>query len=1529
MSKQASDKLSDYKFNGDSKNYNKFKEKLVGLLTLLDSQDKSRYVCDPKKHLKPYFTRVQILTTDVAEPAKSVEDGDDQEKISLSYELTIAEVRNTLNVVLPNSFSTDYSINQNKPYKIWKDLQRRYGVTTSVSIGKTLTAFDLSTCNPVYESVDQLMINSRKAFNTLNSELRQLLGLSDKVQFLPEELLSIHVLRCLPQEKAAQVPASKPKDFKIENMFRAIKQHVIANSKGLQKVKVNNVIAQSRKRKVISETPSSKCFYCFEPDHMKGDCKVRIRDRANLIFKGNIHAKASKRPASADQVKAAKQQTFNAPSFARESSQVNAISEQEPGQVDEAIEQVSSQVNSIQEGEMEVDDYLCPLQDLSLIEQFPEPDDEVINDLYTSLDDYHSNKLWVIDTGAGKSITGLGRLIIKDTRSTENPTEFQSPLPNSLNTCSKFKGTINITVNSNFGCLNFSVFDVYFVPGWDNNILSLYTLRQAGFTLVETRNPKFLVLRKDKHLVVAREIGGVYYLQTRDKPSELVNHIQESLIRDPLQISKTLKEWHMALGHLNKQALIKIMSQRLIEGIPYVPSSLLSKVPFFCKVCAQSKHNRMSYRNKTGSRPDKFFHRIHSDTMKVEVPGTYGNNTKIRYIQNFVDDYSSYKWIFLEDKINGAKSLSHLKQLQAQVKNKHDLDLKIFRSDNGSEYINDALITHLKLSGIDYEESNVECQEENGSSERYNQTLMNYARSMILGSGMPKRFWPEAVMHAHYLLNRLPTRRLNGKSPYEIANKIKPKLGKLPIWGTACYAHVPEKHRPHKKLAPRATRCRFLGLDLRHKDAYRLYNLETSSVFVSRDVRFNTTFTDQLHKRSFSEDEPLITSNELQALLTQAAKTSELSGSAGVPNPTDHDAQSTQLQATLASGGGTMPNNQLSSQQALCKLVDLLNEKHRDKLAASTNYELSGDVPKQAQSQVHKRHKPKTVISTPDSDLNTRRSKRQRTPSERGLLAIAQTSSINTQALKGQDIQEPAHLRAALSSPQKDKWIESMQREHDSLIQNNTWVLVRLPTGRKALSCKWVFRVKYLSDGTIEKYKSRLVIKGFLQREGIDYNEIFSPVIRMEALRLMLAIATILDLEIHQMDVATAFLNGEIDTVEPIFMKQPEGFHKGDKDQVCKLNKSLYGLKQAPRIWYLCLHKFLLSLGFERCKKEYCIYVMKANNCFAFVCVYVDDLTIICKDQNMLNKIKQDLSNKFKMTDLGEIHYLLRIKITRHRATKTLTLSQEKFINDLVKQYKLQDCELVETPQAISIELKADKTSNEMDKYPYPSLVGSLQYIIRGTRPDIANAVRELAKYTTCYNKSHWKAALRVLKYLKHTSTFGLVLNGQNTSLDYMIYTDASFGNANEGRKSVLGFCLMLAGAAITYKSSRANQIHLSTCEAETAAAVEGLKESEWLFELFKELSLARQGPITLFCDNNSAIAQIKNPCSHFSNKHIEIKQLYAREKFEEGRINVLYCNTHEMIADIFTKALPQEKFKYFRNKLGVLPLIPTTSKFE
>ena len=1497
MSKKQS--YSDCRFNGDSKNYEKFKDSFMAMLKVFDNGDYQRFLCEPKKHLEPKYKRIQILQgTSMAPPPGQGEEGFDP-KTFTQYDGIVTELHSALNIVLPSNFSTEYKIHTQPPSTVWKDLERRYGTSTSVTLMEQVQRFFCQT--PNYDNVDQLMGICRKQFNKLNTDFHALLGREESDPLpLPEELLAIQTLRSLPQEKAQLIPAQKPSDLKVETMFRNIKQMVQASHRDTRRV--NHITGNKRKTPPSEEARPSGCYYCFEHGHSKHECKVRKTDRANLVYKKNVNSAPSKKPATQKQI---------------EEARVSSVKASEV-----AGKQRKTEVNAVM-GETSV----LTTQDIEGI-QLDDDEQEVIIQTYKHFPN-NTNKLWLLDTGSGLSITGHGSLIRE--RNPSSPVILGSPLPGSHQVETRWSGQAQFSVEASKSSVNLTINKLYFAPGWENNIVSSYDFKQAGFIEVPTTTPKFLLYQKDGQLVMAKAINGVYYLNLKARTSHMVNYVNAVMHDKEMSYEKLLQEWHIKLGHINKQTLIVLLTNGTIKGIPRIPPSALKSIPFYCKSCLQSKHNRMSYKRKTGSRADTFFETIHSDTMKVETPGTFGGSKKIRYVQNFIDDHTSYKWIHLSQAINGATSRDNLRSLTARIKTKYGKTLKCLRTDNGSEYLNDQVQNYTNKEGILHERSNIECQEENGSSERYNQTLLNYARTMLIGAGIPIALWPEAASHANYLLNRLPTRRL-GISPYEAVNGHTPDLSSIPTFGTTCYAHVPHKERPHKKLATRATRCRFLGVDPHHKDAYRLLNIDKHVVFVSRDVKFNYLSVDKLVERSFAPEEPLITSDELAAELRNELK-NDLTGPAGA-TPTDPDAASNQNLASVMGEANTLSN-------LLDKLTDLINSRHKKRLKSSHDLTASkhGDV--RANTASRPRPKPTSTPQTSQDQSRITKSqtstsashqgnitssdhavearpKRKRNPSPQMLRNLA--SSITTYPIDPIDIDEPKTLKQALSSKDKEQWLASVKKEYTSLLENGTWRLEELPQDKKALRTKWVFRIKKHADGSIEKYKSRLVVKGFSQRPGVDFDEIFSPVIRIESLKLMLAIATILDMEIHQMDVATAFLNGDIDIKEPIYMRQPEGFHKGGQNQVCRLLKSLYGLKQAPRIWYQLLHKFLTSMSFQRCDKEYCIYVFKRDGLIAFIAVYVDDLTIICKDLTLLNKIKQDLKDRFKMTDLGEIHHLLQIKITRDRENKRLYMSQEKYILDLVKQYKLRSNDYKETPQALTVTLAADKNSKVMHKYPYASLVGGLQYLVRGTRPDIANAVRELARFSSCYNESHWKAALHVLKYLKHTSTFKFTLDGKDCPLEYHLYTDASFGCSNTNRKSVLGYCLIMANAAITHKSGQATQIHLSTSEAETAAAVEGIKESEWLFELFKELEIVQDKPVILYCDNNSAISHIKNPCKHYANKHLEIKQLYARQKYEQGRINVIYCPTDTMVADIFTKALGTDKFEYFRSKLGILP---------
>jgi hypothetical protein len=517
-------------------------------------------------------------------------------------------------------------------------------------------------------------------------------------------------------------------------------------------------------------------------------------------------------------------------------------------------------------------------------------------------------------------------------------------------------------------------------------------------------------------------------------------------------------------------------------------------------------------------------------------------------------------------------------------------------------------------------------------------------------------------------------------------------------------------------------------------------------------------------------------------------------------------------------------------------------------------------------------------------------------------------------------LRNPTTYNEAVNSPHKDKWIEAIKKEYDSLLKLGTWSKTTLPKGRKALPCKWVFDVKYNADGSIERFKARLVIKGFKQIFGKDYDETFAPVARYESLKIVLAMATILDMEVHQMDVCTAFLNGKL--LEDIYMKEPEG-HKTGEDNVCKLLKSLYGLKQAGRIWYQLLHDFMTRNGFSRCHKEYCIYIQKDNGATTIVVVYVDDLTIASTDITRIHKIKKTLSGRFEMKDLGEVSYLLKIEIKRNREKKQMTLSQHKYIEDLIERFNMTTCTPTSTPQVADEKLyvPTDMTTQQVEAqgYPYRELVGALLHLTRGTRPDIANAVRTLSKFLITHNVTHWTAALRVLRYLKGTSTYGLVYDGNHDDkITYQLYSDASFANTDEQRHSVTGYVVMMAGGPVSTKTTKQGNVTISTTEAELVACSEACRESEWIGFLLEELGFKQTKPITVHCDNTAVVAIAKNPGNHNGTKHIEIRHLYIRHLVDQGRANIKYCWTEDMIADILTKAISTRLFLKLRHMLGV-----------
>ena len=412
----------------------------------------------------------------------------------------------------------------------------------------------------------------------------------------------------------------------------------------------------------------------------------------------------------------------------------------------------------------------------------------------------------------------------------------------------------------------------------------------------------------------------------------------------------------------------------------------------------------------------------------------------------------------------------------------------------------------------------------------------------------------------------------------------------------------------------------------------------------------------------------------------------------------------------------------------------------------------------------------------------------------------------------------------------------AMEEELESMRVNQVWELVDLPEGRRAIGNKWVLKVKHKADGSVERFKARLVAKGFTQQEGIDYEETFSHVVRFTSIRLILAIVASLDLELHQMDVKTAFLNGELD--EEIYMEQPTGFvEEGNEHKVCKLLKSIYGLKQSSRQWYFRFQEVVLSNGFTMIDEDNCVYTKRSKGKFVIMSLYVDDILIAGNDKDFVMDVKAWLSSSFEMKDMGEAAYILGVKISRDRSKRLLSLSQETYIKKVLERFGMQNCKSIDTPVCKGDTLsqrQCPETREEkerMKNVPYASAVGSLMYAMMCTRPDICFAVGLVSRYQSNPGTTHWKAVKRILRYLSGTADYGLCYRGKDLQLQG--YTDADWGGDLDERRSTSGYVFLLAHGAISWSSKKQSCIALSTMEAEFVAFCSAAQEGVWLKAVF------------------------------------------------------------------------------------------------
>jgi hypothetical protein len=512
------------------------------------------------------------------------------------------------------------------------------------------------------------------------------------------------------------------------------------------------------------------------------------------------------------------------------------------------------------------------------------------------------------------------------------------------------------------------------------------------------------------------------------------------------------------------------------------------------------------------------------------------------------------------------------------------------------------------------------------------------------------------------------------------------------------------------------------------------------------------------------------------------------------------------------------------------------------------------------------------------------------------------------------EVDDPKNLKQALARPDGPLWKEAIASELESLASKGVYTEMELPPGRTALPSKWVFEIKRDAYGKIDRYKARFVAKGFLQRYGRDYDEVFAPTCSPVTLRVLLSIAAQQDLEIEQLDIKTAFLNGELPG--EVYMRCPPGFES--KNKVWRLHKAIYGLKQAALTWYDTMKKSLLAKGFSVGDSDPCLFMAELEGSKVLMVVHVDDCLIVAAPSAMA-ATKRIINSLYEMKDLGPAHCFLGLEIVRDRNNRRLWLGQTGFIQAALHTYGMEDCNSRVAPMDAGTQLtsEGDPLGEEV---PYRALIGTLLYISTKTRPDIAHAVGMLARFCQQPTTLHWNVAKSVLRYLAGTRSLGLLFHDQGSPLPHG-YSDADYGGDRVDKKSTSGYVFLHGGAAVAWLSKKQGPVATSTCEAEFIAGAFAVKEALFLSKLFADITGLWQ-PVTLRMDNQSALVVLRNPAAGAQNKmkHVDIAYNFARHRVMVGDVSVEYVPTADMVADSLTKQLPGPGHIKHRRGMGLAP---------
>ncbi|KAD5802663.1 hypothetical protein E3N88_14023 [Mikania micrantha] len=1014
-------------------------------------------------------------------------------------------------------------------------------------------------------------------------------------------------------------------------------------------------------------------------------------------------------------------------------------------------------------------------------------------------------------------------------------------------------GRISMKGTVTNGTLSFE--DVYYVEELNHSLLSVSQICDKSFSTHFT-NKECLILKPG--FVVPEK--WILMRTPRINNAYIINMNSNSFTVNTCLFSKASKHdcllWHRRLGHVNLKNLNRLAKGDHIIGLPSKDFSTIEK----CIACAKGKQHKRPHR-------PKLFNSISSIHLGI-----------------------------LSKKKDETPEI--LKKFITLIENQRNLKVKVIRIDNGTEFRNQTLIDFCDEKGIARQYSAARTPQQNGVAERRDRTLIEAARTMLSESKLPIFFWAEAVNTACYVQNRALLNKRHQKTPYEILFNQKLKVGHFKSFGCPCTLLHTE---PNHKFDDKADECYFVGYSF-EKAAYRVYNKKTRVIVESYYIdwqEMNSTDASSGPNWMFEYD----------STFRPFSATSENAGASGqadefytgddvdyrvgyVPCDPSHltvdppgmynrapPAQPTPIHEVLPSEPDTSQSVQplpdtdqtsSSSHQTFDNPLfsDSIPEEHCvdhgaeasetapiDNISSSSEAQVDNisnlldnlAVDEVPTLSINKNHPVENIIGPLSEGVLTRsRSTAARNMLPEETISRSQSGPINSCLYSCFISQvEPMNVKMALK---ESSWVEAMQEELMQFQKLKVWNLVPLPKGKLPIETKWVFRNKRDDSGVIIRNKARLVVQGFYQQEGIDYEEVFAPVARLEAIRIFLAYASYMNFTVYQMDVKTTFLYGKVK--EEIYVCQPPGFEDSQfPDHVYKLDKALYGLHQAPRAWYATLTDHLLANGYTRGAIDQTLFVRKDKDDLILVQIYVDDIIFGSTCSALCKEFEGVMKKKFEMSAMGEMTFFLGLQVKQD--PKGVLINQGKYVTDILTKFKMMDSKPASTPMAARPILTSDSEGEEVDQHLYRSMIGSLM-CLTASRPDIMFSVCQCARYQANPKASHLIAVKRIFRYLVGKPKLGLWYP-KNSEFQLFAYSDSDFGGCNLDTKSTTGGCQYLGDRLVSWQCKKQTTVSTSTAEAEYVTASSCCSQVIWMQQQLLDYGLNfLDSPI--FCDNEAAL---------------------------------------------------------------------------